>query len=59
MRGDKEEQAAVMVFVAPDHKVPQDHPIRRIKPIVDRALKSLSPVFSEMYSKRGRPSIPP
>jgi transposase len=59
MRGDDREQAAVMVFIAPDHKVPQDHPIRAIKPIVDRALRSLSPVFNQMYSKRGRPSIPP
>ena len=59
MRGDEDEQAAVMVFIAPDHKVPQDHPIRAIKPIVDRALRSLSPVFNQMYSTRGRPSIPP
>ena len=59
MRGDETEQAAVMVFIAPDHKVPQDHPIRTIKPIVDRALASLSPVFNQMYSKWGRPSIPP
>ena len=59
MRGDEDEQAAVMVFIAPEHKVPQDHPIRAIKPIVDRALRSLSPVFNQMYSKRGRPSIPP
>ena len=49
MRGDEIEQAAVMVFIAPDHKVPQDHPIRTIKPIVDRALASLSPVFNQMY----------
>ena len=59
MRGDKTEQAAVMLFITPDQKVPQDHPIRAIKPIVDRALASLSPVFNRMYSKRGRPSIPP
>lgn len=59
MRGDEEEQAAVMVFIAPEHKVPLDHPIRAIKPIVDRALRSLSPVFNQMYSQRGRPSIPP
>ncbi len=59
MRGDKTEQAAVMLFITPDQKVPQDHPIRAIKPIVDRALTSLSPVFNRMYSKRGRPSIPP
>jgi transposase len=48
-----------MLFITPDQKVPQDHPIRAIKPIVDRALASLSPVFNRMYSKRGRPSIPP
>jgi transposase len=59
MRGDETEQAAVMVFIAPDHKVPQDHPLRAIKPIVDRALAKLSPLFNQMYSKRGRPSIPP
>ena len=59
MRGDETEQAAVMLFITPDQKVPQDHPIRGIKPIVDRALASLSPVFNRMYSKRGRPSIPP
>ena len=59
MRGDETEQAAVMLFITPDQKVPQDHPIRAIKPIVDRALASLSPVFNRMYSKRGRPSIPP
>lgn len=59
MRGDETEQAAVMLFITPDQKVPQDHPIRAIKPIVDRALASLSPLFNRMYSKRGRPSIPP
>lgn len=59
MRGDETEQAAVMLFITPDQKVPLDHPIRSIKPIVDRALASLSPVFNRMYSKRGRPSIPP
>jgi transposase len=59
MRGDKTEQAAVMLFITPDQKVPQDHPIRAIKAIVDRVLASLSPVFNRMYAKRGRPSVPP
>ena len=59
MRGDREQQALVMVYITPDQKVPQDHPIRALKPIVDRVLASLSPVFNRMYSKRGRPSIPP
>lgn len=59
MRGNKEQQALVMVYITPDQKVPRDHPIRALKPIVDRVLAGLSPVFSRMYSKRGRPSIPP
>ena len=42
-----------------DQLVPQDHPIRRIKPIVDQALKGLSPTFNRMYAAVGRPSIPP
>ncbi len=36
-----------------------DHPLRRIRPMVDSALKALSPCFDEMYSAVGRPSIPP
>ncbi len=59
MRGDTEHQAHIMLAVTPDDFVPADHPIRRIKPIVDAALRRLSPLFDTMYSKRGRPSIPP
>lgn len=59
MRGNNEQQIAVMLYMTPDQKVPQDHPIRAIKPIVDQALASLSPVFNQMYKKIGRPSIPP
>jgi transposase len=59
MRGDATQQATMLTAITPDAKVPPDHPIRAIKPIVDRALTELSPVFSAMYAKAGRPSIPP
>ena len=59
MRGETERQADLILAGAPDSFVPADHPIRRIKPIVDAALARLSPVLDRMYSKRGRPSIPP
>ena len=49
----------MLLAITPDQKVPQDHPIRAIKVLVDRALVKLSPVFNGMYAKRGRPSIPP
>ncbi len=59
MRGDANQQATMLTAITPDAKVPQDHPIRAIKPIVDRALRELSPVFNAMYARVGRPSIPP
>lgn len=59
MRGDASRQVTMLTAITPDHKVPKDHPIRAIKPIVDRALQKLSPTFNTMYAKVGRPSIPP
>ena len=59
MRGDATQQAIMLSAVTPDALVPADHPIRAIKPMVDRALTALSPPFTAMYAKVGRPSIPP
>jgi len=59
MRGDKVTQGFMLTTLTPDHLVPPDHPIRQIKPIVDRALSHLSPTFNAMYAATGRPSIPP
>ena len=59
MRGDAERQANIMLAVTPDSFIPDDHPIRRIKPIVDSALQQLSGLFDTMYATSGRPSIPP
>ena len=49
----------MLLAVTADQLVPADHPIRRIKPIVQSVLARLSPLFDEMYARRGRPSIPP
>ena len=59
MRGEAAAQATMLTAVTPDALVPQSHPIRRIKPMVDSALAALSPTFSQMYASIGRPSIPP
>ena len=59
MRGQNEGQQAVFTLLTPDQAVPLDHPARRIKALADEQLKELSPLFDEMYSKFGRPSIPP
>ena len=49
----------MLTAVTPDALVPQRHPIRRIKPMVDHALTKLSPTFDRMYAGNGRASIPP
>ena len=59
MRGEAATQATMLTAVTPDALVPQSHPIRRIKPMVDSALGARSPTFSRMYASVGRPSIPP
>src|SRR5205823_7788231 len=40
-------------------RVPQEHPLRRIRSIVDRVLDQLSPRFNKLYARAGRPSIAP
>jgi transposase len=59
MRGASEQQIESMIALTPEDLVPRDHPIRRIKPLADRALQELSPTFNRMYAKVGRPSVPP
>ena len=59
MRGSNLEQAEILSTLTPDELVPRDHPIRRIKVIVDRALAELHSDFDAMYSRVGRPSIAP
>jgi len=39
--------------------VPDDHPLRKIRLLVDEVLKDMSPQFGKLYSDVGRPSIAP
>ena len=59
MRGRSEPQGAIFHYFHPDDLVPAAHPLRRIKALADTALRELGPIFTAMYSERGRPSIPP
>ncbi|MBK1695654.1 IS5 family transposase [Rhodovibrio salinarum] len=59
MRGDDRRSGSLFSYVDLEQRVPPDHPLRVIRTVVDDALQELSPTFSEIYSKRGRPSIPP
>jgi transposase len=59
MRGHDRQQNHVFSYLSPEQRVRQDHPLRPIRRMVDEILKQLSPQFSRMYAKVGRPSIPP
>ncbi len=46
-------------YVSAEKRVPLDHPLRRVREMVDTALVEMSPELAQMYSRYGRPSIAP
>ena len=59
MRGEERRQRSMLMVVNLEERIPKEHPLRRIKLMADAALKELSPIFEQVYSAWGRPSIPP
>jgi transposase len=59
MRGDDSQPAAMFSYVSAEERIPQDHPLRAIRALVDDVLRDMSPEFDRLYSAVGRPSIPP
>ena len=59
MRGNDQEQGAVFSYVSLEQRVPEQHPLRAIRAMVDVALRELSGRFDELYASTGRPSIAP
>src|SRR5664280_2606805 len=59
MRGPDEKQGEVFSYVPWEDRIPRDHPLRRIRPMVDRGLNEMWTHFEALYARRGRPSIAP
>ena len=59
MRGDDRQQSGMFSYVSLEERVPQDHPLRRIRETVDQILQAMAKEFDGMYAKTGRPSVPP
>lgn len=59
MRGRDKEQEPLYSYISMEQRIPEDHPLRRIRKIVDELMKSLSPRLTKLYASDGRPSIPP
>lgn len=49
----------MLTSLSTEDLIPKDHPIRRIRKIVDEVLAELDGEFDVMYSRIGRPSVPP
>jgi transposase len=59
MRGDDQQQSGMFSYVSVDDRVPQDHPLRIVRKMVDEILRAMAKDFDGMYAKTGRPSVPP
>ena len=60
MRGYKEnQQEDIFSYVSMEDSIPRNHPIRKIRAMVDPLLDEMWPDFDGLYSKTGRPGIPP
>jgi len=59
MRGPEDNQDTFYSYVSQEERIPKDHPLRKLRQMVDPILASMSKDFDKMYADRGRPSIPP
>ena len=59
MRGEDERSGTLFSYVDLEARVGRNHPLRTIRAIVNEALARLAGDFSALYSRMGRPSIPP
>lgn len=57
MMGESKPQRGLFYSLSLETFVPTDHPLRRIRPLIDD--KSIRRTCRDLYSRTGRPSIPP
>ena len=49
----------MLTTLSPEALIPADHPIRKIRVVVDAVLGELDGVFDDLYASSGRSSVPP
>ena len=59
MRGAFVDQGGLFSYIAPEARVPANHPLRKIRELVRDVLGELNRSLGRLYASEGRPSIPP
>jgi len=59
MRGRRVKQAGMFSYLSTEDRIPRDHPLRTIRPVVDDVLSAMNARLTRLYAREGRPSIPP
>jgi transposase len=59
MRGNEYSVPPSFFLFNADARIPEGHPLREMKELIDPLLAEMSPFFDKIYSDIGRPSIPP
>ena len=59
MRGTFVDQGGLFSYIAPEARVPANHPLRKIRELVRDVLGELTRSLGRLYASEGRPSIPP
>ena len=59
MRGADFTQEELFSYRSLEERIPKDHPLRKLRAVVDILLKTMDSEFNALYARRGRDSIPP
>lgn len=59
MRSAGVTQAAMFSYRTLEERIPREHPLRKLRSLVDSILVTLHAEFETLYAGSGRPSIPP
>ncbi|HRU78815.1 MAG TPA: IS5 family transposase [Rectinema sp.] len=60
MRGnDNQPQVEMYSYIPLETRIPANHPLRKIREIMDSVLEEMDKEFDALYSHTGRPSVPP
>ena len=59
MRRPDTTQHAMFSYQTLEERIPANHPLRKLRVLVDGILASMHATFEQLYTRAGRPSIPP